>query len=334
MALRLVDVYRPEGSGTLNPPEEEYTLLGHWTQTLDDGTRLDRMLLDVDETESLIEWVDRAVGVEDYRIVLQSAEATLPRPEAEEKEEEDADDGETDEEDTSVPRINREELYQYALDQTDVDVPFYALVILSTIVAAGGMLRDQVAVVIGAMVIAPLIGPNIALALGTTLGDTLLLRRSMRVNLMGMGLALAGAVGLGWALTVELGTFELVARTTVGFADIALAVAAGAAGALSVTRGGSTTLVGVMVAVALLPPVVACGLLAGDGHATAAAWAGLLTLTNVAAVNLAAVTTFLLLGIRPMHWHEVEQAKTSTRIALALWIVVLVLLAVAIWLLR
>jgi len=333
MALRLVDVYRPEDSGTLEPPEEDYTLLGHWAQTLDDGTRLDRILVEADEAETLIEWVDRAVGVSDYRVVIQSVEATLPRPETEDDSEAEAGEEES-ENDTSVGRLSREELYQYAHDQADVGTPFYALVVLSTIVAAGGMLRDQVAVVIGAMVIAPLIGPNIALALGTTLGDAALLRRSMRVNLVGMGLALGGAVGLGWGLTVEAGTVELVSRTAVGFSDIALAIAAGAAGALSVTRGGSTTLVGVMVAVALLPPVVACGLLAGDGHTADAMRAGLLTLTNVAALNLAAVATFLLQGIRPMRWHEVEQAKTSTRIALALWIALLALLAVAIWLLR
>ena len=335
MALRLVDVYRPADRETLDPPDEDYTLLGHWTQTLDDGVRLDRILLDADESEALIEWVDRVVGTNDYRIVLQSVEATLPRPEPKEEapSEGEIEDGEETEE-TSVDRINREELYQYARDAADVGMPFYALVLLSTIVAAGGMLRNQVAVVIGAMVIAPLIGPNIALSLGTTLGDTSLLRQTLWGNVTGMLLALMSAVGLGGILTVDPTTAELAARTTVGFADIALAVAAGAAGALSVTRGASTTLVGVMVAVALLPPVVACGLLVGDGHVDAAVRAGLLTLTNVVCINLAAVGTFLLRGIRPMRWQEAEQAKTSTRIALALWISLLALLALAIWLLR
>jgi uncharacterized hydrophobic protein (TIGR00341 family) len=333
MALRLVDVYRSDDGGTLDLPEEDYTLLGHWTQTLDDGVRLDRILVDADETESLIEWLDRTVGTNDYRIVIQSAEATLPRPEpeADTPPEATADD---EEDETSVDRINREELYQYARDAADVGAPFYALVLLSTIVAAGGMLRDQVAVVIGAMVIAPLIGPNIALSLGTTLGDTSLLRKTLWGNVTGMLLALTSAVGLGWVLAVDPSTAELAARTTVGFADIALAVAAGAAGALSVTRGASTTLVGVMVAVALLPPVVACGLLVGDGHLGAAGRAGLLTLTNVVCINLAAVGTFLVRGVRPMRWREAEQAKTSTRIALALWLSLLAVLALAIWLLQ
>ena len=328
MALRLVDVYRPADAGALALPADAPDVLGRWTHRLDDGQQVDRLLVDADATEALIEDIDQAIGAEDYRIVLLPVEATLPRPALDE------DDGpeRDDEEDASAGRINREELYQYARDQAAVGAPFYALVVLSAVVAAGGMLRDQVAVVIGAMVIAPLIGPNLALALGTTLGDAGLLWRSLRANLTGVVLAFACAIGLGQVLTVDPSTPELAARTVVGLADVALAVASGAAGALSVTRGGSTTLVGVMVAVALLPPVVACGLLLGAADLAGAWRAGLLTLTNVAAVNLAAVATFLAVGLRPMRWREVEQAKTSTRIALALWISLLALLSLTLWL--
>jgi len=330
MALRLVDIYHPDRDEALTVPDDTYDVLGHWTYAIDDEQRVDRVLLEVDETESFLDWTEQRLAT-DYRIVIQSVEATLPRPEVDEDEEEESEtDGENN--DVSVGRIGRAELYEYARDATDVSSYYYALVALSVIVAAGGMLRDQTAVVIGAMVIAPLIGPNLALALGTTLGDLDLLGQAAWANLTGVGLALAGALGLGAVMTVDPTTGELAMRTVIGPADIALAGAAGAAGALAVTRGGATGLVGVMVAVALLPPLAATGLLLGAGHPLPAARAGLLTVTNVVSLNLAAVCTFLVLGVRPRNWREVKQARTSTRIALALWGGALLILAVILWL--
>jgi uncharacterized membrane protein len=146
-----------------------------------------------------------------------------------------------------------------------------------------------------------------------------------------VGLALAGALGFGALLTVDPTTGELAARTVIGTVDIALAGAAGAAGALAITRGGATGLVGVMVAVALVPPLVATGLFLGAGYAAEAMAAGLLTDTNVVSLNLAAVCTFLVLGVWPRHWRDVEQARASTRIALALWGGAALVLAAIIW---
>ena len=329
MALRLVDIYRPDDGQALTFPDNTYDLLGHWTYSLDDDQRVDRVLVDVDETEALIDWVDQVVTT-DYRVTLQSVEATLPRPETEDEDDPPPDDKNNDAS-SSSGRVGREELYEYARTATDVDSIYYALVLLSTVVAAGGMLRDQVAVVIGAMVIAPLIGPNIALALGTTLGDTSLLGRSVRATITGVGVAFTASLVMGVVLPVSPDTGEVAARTVIGIADVALASAAGAAGALSVTRDGATALVGVMVAVALLPPIVAVGLLLGAGYAGAAGAAGLLTITNVAAINLAAVCTFLAQGVRPRDWRDVEQARTSIRAALALWIALLGILIATLW---
>jgi uncharacterized hydrophobic protein (TIGR00341 family) len=327
MALRLVDLYRPDDETALDLPDDTYDVLGHWTYAIDEGQRVDRVLLEVEETEAFLDWVDGAVPTE-YRVVLQSVEATLPQPEPDEEADEPESEGE---EEVSVGRIGRAELYAYARDATDVSGPFVALVALSTVVAAGGLLRDQTAVVIGAMMIAPLIGPNLALALGTTLGDLSLLGQALRANALGAGLGLVGALGLGWMLPVDPATGEVAARTVIGLADVALAGAAGAAGVLSVTRDQATGLVGVMVAVALLPPLVAFGLLLGDGHLAAALQAGLLSVTNVVALNLAAVCTFLALGVRPRDWRDLEQARTSVRVALALWGGALALLVALLW---
>lgn len=330
MALRVVEVYRPDDREALSLPDDDYHILGHWTYSLDDEQRVDRVLLEVEETEAFLDWVDDAL-TSDYRVVLQSVEATLPRPELnDEKESEETKENNGDD-DTSVGRIGRAELYEYARDATDVAAPYFAMVALSVIVAAGGMLRDQTAVVIGAMVIAPLIGPNLALALGTTMGDTELLGRALWANVSGGTLALLGALAMGLVVPVNPQTAELAARTVITPVDIALAGAAGAAGALSIARGGATGLVGVMVAVALLPPLVATGLLLGAGFVGEAVRAGLLTVTNVVSLNLAAVCTYLVLGLEPRSWLDVERARTSIRIALLLWGGALLLLLVIFW---
>lgn len=93
-----------------------------------------------------------------------------------------------------------------------------------------------------------------------------------------------------------------------GLGDIALALAAGSAGALAFTTGVPAVVVGVMVAVALLPPLVVTGLLAGSGHFDRAVSAFILVTANVTCLNLAAVGTFLMQKVRPRTWWEAERA--------------------------
>jgi uncharacterized hydrophobic protein (TIGR00341 family) len=328
VALRQVEIYRRDNGTALDLPTDTYDVLGHWTYAVDEDRRVDRVLLEVEETEAFLDWVDEAVSGE-YRVVLQAVEATVPRPEVDEEE---AADEEDEQEEVSVGRVGRAELYEYARDAANLSPAFFALVVLSTLVATGGMLRDQTAVVIGAMMIAPLLGPSLALSMATTLGDLSLLSRSLRANVAGGGLALLLAVGMGLLLPVDPAVSELALRTVIGLPDVVLAGAAGAAGVLSVTRDQATGLVGVMVAVALLPPVVAFGLLLGAGHLGPALQAGLLTGINIVALNLAAVCTFLVLGVRPRDWRDLEQARTSIRVALLLWGVALLLLLAFLWL--
>jgi len=116
-------------------------------------------------------------------------------------------------------------------------------------------------------------------------------------------------------------------RIQVGPGDSALALASGCAGVLAFTTGAPATLVGVMVAVALLPPLVTSGLLLGSGHWTAAQGALLVFLTNVICVNLSGIVTFLFQGVRPLTWWETQKARRATRIAIAIWVLLLLALS-------
>jgi uncharacterized hydrophobic protein (TIGR00341 family) len=191
-----------------------------------------------------------------------------------------------------------------------------------------------VAVIIGAMVIAPLLGPNVGLALATTLGDTSLLRRALAANIVGIGLALVISIGLGAAFAVDPASAEIANRSSAEMSDVALALASGAAGALAMTTAVPTALVGVMVAAALLPPTVVVGLMAGSGSWGNVTGPLLLLVTNVICVNLAGVITFLAQGVRPLTWWEANRARQATRRALVIWVVLLAALVALILLAR
>lgn len=257
----------------------------------------------------------------DEVVTVVALETTLPKPS----------DAERREEDRAV--AIREALFEQAEKSARLDSNYLILVALSTLVAAIGLLEDNVAVVIGAMVIAPLLGPNLALGLGSALGDTTLMRQALGTGLAGLSLALALCWLLGLFLPVDTDSHELAQRTVVGIESVALALASGAAAALSLTTGLSSVLVGVMVAVALLPPTATLGLLLGGGFPELAGRAALLLAVNVVSVNLAAKLVFLARGIKPRVGSRQHAAKHVMAVYLAVWAVTLAVLVAAILLL-
>jgi uncharacterized hydrophobic protein (TIGR00341 family) len=227
----------------------------------------------------------------------------------------------------SAAAVSREEVYASIADTARLGGTYLALVVLASVVAAIGLSRDNTAAVIGAMVVAPLLGPNMALALALVLGDAPLVRRALATQAVGLAVALAAAALLGLALQVDPSTPELASRTEVGLSDLVLALAAGCAGALSYTSGAPTFLTGVMVAVALLPPAVASGLLFAQGEPRGALAALLLAAGNVTALTLAAMLTFLWRGMRPRNWWQEERARRSAVRGVAVFVVLLAALA-------
>jgi uncharacterized hydrophobic protein (TIGR00341 family) len=227
-------------------------------------------------------------------------------------------------------RISREELYADLSGPARITRVFLAMVVLSTIVASIGLSRNNAAIVIGAMVMAPLLAPNMALSLATTLGDAKLASQAVRTTFIGILLAAIVALVCGFLLSIDPKSTEIASRTSVGPTDLVVALAAGIAGALAFTSGVPTSLVGVMVAVALLPPLVVCSMLFAAGHWGESLGALLLLLCNVIAINLAGVGTFLLQGVSPRSWWDAERSKRMSRRALGVWIALLVIVGVLI----
>ncbi len=325
MAMRMIEVFLPaqqadQASRSLR--ESDFDIHDLWTEPLDGDRKLLRVLVSAGRTQAIVdELEERFHWLEDFRVVLLSAEATLPRPEEE-------DGAET----PSGPTgLNREELYATALGMARLNPVFIAMVVLSTVVAAVGLVRDSAVIVLSAMVIAPLLGPATALSLATTLGDRRLARTALKSGSVGLLLALGLSCLLGLGLAVDTGLTEIDSRTQVGPGDFVLALAAGAAGALSMTSGASSALIGVMVAVALLPPAVVTGLLVGSGEMSRAVLALELVATNLVCLVLAAITVFLVRGIRPATWWEKEKARRATVRALIAGGVLMIVLAALIF---
>lgn len=282
----------------------------------DDGMRQMRLLVTDDHLQEVLDTLQALLGAQPTaRIVVLPVEVSLPQPAEPERKKEDR------------ASAAREALYGEVERGAQLDANFLLLVVLSTIVAAIGLIEDNAAVVIGAMVIAPLLGPNLALSLGTALGDMVLVRKAILTLIAGVALAIVLSlfIGAAWP-TQTLGSHELLARTHASLGSIILALASGAAATLSLTTGLPGVLVGVMVAVALLPPAVTAGIMLGAGQMGLAGEAALLLVINVVCVNLASKLVFLLKDVHPRTWVEKEQAKQAMARYLSGWAITLLIL--------
>lgn len=144
---------------------------------LEDGRQAMRILLQDENVQATLDGLQTVISSQpNARLIVFPVEAALPLP------------GKSATPKKSATATSREALYDSVSKNAVLDSNFIVLVILSTLVAAIGLIKDNVAVVIGAMVIAPLLGPNLALALGTALGDLQLIRKSIVTNLAGYGI--------------------------------------------------------------------------------------------------------------------------------------------------
>lgn len=327
MPLRLIESIIPTVSLSVLDTFPEYgKVIGRWDEMLNDDKALVRMLVDATDVEKLVDGlVERFASVDEFRVMLLPVEATLPRPKEPEPTNEDPD------EEKSPGRISREEIFDAVSAGANVTKVFMAQAVLATLVAAVGLFRGDTAILIGAMVIAPLLGPNMALCLATTLGDLKLVIKSLWANSVGLLIALVSAVVIGSLFPVSPAQEAIASRIQVSLGDIILALASGCAGVLAFTSGAPSALIGVMVAVALLPPFAVFGMLLASGEYNAASGAFMLVATNVICVNLAGTLTFFVQGLRPQSWWEVDRAKRATRIAIAIWVVLLAILATLIY---
>ena len=191
----------------------------------------------------------------------------------------------------------------------DTDLPFWSVLMLSGAIATLGLLLNATAVVIGAMLVAPLLGPLLGLSMALAVGDG---RLALQAGLT-VALGAAGVIALAALLTVALPfseiTPEIASRTRPTLLDLAIAIASGLAGAVvtaSREQRLSASIPGVAIAVALIPPLGTAGFGIGTGwQADIISGALLLFGANLAGIVLSGMGIFLLIG---MHRNDVIEA--------------------------
>lgn len=189
-----------------------------------------------------------------------------------------------------------EKLHQELLDDSSLNLNFIVLVVTSCIIATLGLLTNSAAVIIGAMIVAPLMNPLRGLALGALLADRVLLRQSL--NALGMGIAVAILTSslIGSLFQIPALSFgsEILARTQPTLADLGVALAAGGVSGFAKIRPKiSDVLAGTAIAVALMPPLCVVGISLSQQSLPYSGGAFLLFLTNLLGITLACILTFI-----------------------------------------
>lgn len=268
MAGRLIEVFLPtERLELARSSVSGLRITSIWTERLSGSHSQLHILTNSANSEEVTEKLSSALAdtMEDIRIICLPVEASIP------------------EEKSSSGMISYDELKQDVVEMTSLSPFTWILTFLSAVVAAAGLYRNSATILIGAMVIAPLLGPSVGLSLSLVHGERKLFCISLREMIIRSVIAFVFSAVLGMLLMVDPTLSEITARIQAGPSDIVLALASGAAGAIALCTGGSSTLIGVMVAVALMPPLVTAGLLWGGKYS---GWQGGLSLF---ALNLACI---------------------------------------------
>ena len=224
----------------------------------------------------------------------------------------------------SLTEVEQETLRWNARRQATTTIDYVTLLGVSAILATLGLVQDSVAVIIGAMLVAPLLGPLSAMSIGLVTARTSLLRRGAITLTIGTLAAMALSLGVGWLLPLTEPTPQMLLRSEPSLLDVGIAVASGLVGAFATARKDiPAALAGVAIAAALVPPLSTVGLGVAYDDAGLAGGALLLFLVNIASVVATGAVAFWWLGMRPVEQdHATRRQLTSAVLGAGLLFVV------------
>jgi uncharacterized hydrophobic protein (TIGR00271 family) len=229
------------------------------------------------------------------------------------------------------------DLYKRVRRGARPDVDFFVMMGLAATIGALGLLLNSGAVIIGAMLVAPLFTPILAFSLAIATGNTSLLRLAFESTLQGVFLSIGLALLIGALAPLPpdvAGLPEIASRIQPNLLDLAVALAAGAAGAYAIARQDvAAALPGVAIAAALVPPLAVVGIGLAAGRFAIAGGAALLVTTNLTAISLSGAITLLLLGFRPAARGE-RRAQLRTGLVATVLLLILISIPLATVLIR
>ncbi|MDG1186970.1 MAG: DUF389 domain-containing protein [Ilumatobacter sp.] len=226
----------------------------------------------------------------------------------------------------------REKLYDKILfdgpDQPRRITRFFTLMTFASIIAAMGVLTDSTAIVIGAMLIAPLMTPLMAIAISLVMGWPNRLAMAVLIATAGILLAIGIGVLLGLVVPVAISpstNSQIVSRSTPTPVDLITALTAGAAGAYGLSRPDVTdSLPGVAIAISLVPPLSVVGISYSQAEWAAGNGALLLFMTNMVAILMMGGITFVMTGVTPLSVVYEGQRRVRTALTSVLLLALIV----------
>ncbi|MFP9193003.1 TIGR00341 family protein [Natrialbaceae archaeon A-CW1-1] len=329
--MRYLEIAVPEGHrlGVLDILEDEGIDYVVSDETSGRGyTAVVRFPLPTRAVEPVLDRLNRT-GIDDARVVVVDAETVISQ-QFDDLLDHHSHGG------TKGERTSRQVLRRKADELTPTFSIYVTMLLISAVVATAGLLADSPAVVVGSMVIAPLIGPALAANVGIVTGDDDLRSTGFAYQVAGVTIVVAASIGLATVARLaglEPGGVDIVVvaelqeRVSPNLLSLLVALGAGVAGILSLTRGFSEAIVGVMIAAALIPPAAAVGITVAWGMYGAAAGATLLVVVNLLSINLAALVTLWIAGYRPQGLFEVSPTRRPTYTYAAIFGIGLVVLA-------
>jgi uncharacterized hydrophobic protein (TIGR00271 family) len=198
----------------------------------------------------------------------------------------------------TLERDDRLDLVQQLEQNAQPSIDFIMMMVLSTSLASLGLLADSTAVVIGAMLIAPLMGPLVAAGLSLVQANLSLFRRSLGVTAIGLGIGFAASLIFGALNPGFEPTLEIEARGKPDLLDLGIAFFSGITAAYASGRSNVlTTLAGVAIAAALVPPLAVVGIALTHGRPLISGNAAILLVSNLVAIILGAAIVFRMLKV-------------------------------------
>jgi uncharacterized hydrophobic protein (TIGR00271 family) len=213
-----------------------------------------------------------------------------------------------------LTRAEREEILHVTDSSSAVTLDYLVLILVAATIACLGLILNSGAVIIGAMLVAPLMQPLVAIASGLVAAEFRIVRHGLRTLVIGMCAALAVALLIGWLNSGHPPTTEMLSRGRPSLPDIFVALASGVIAAYGMARKNiSSALAGVAVAAALMPPWCTFGLALMSGMPDLARSSALLFLVNIISIVLSATLVFGWFGLR-----RNERSLLVTRLSFAI----------------
>jgi len=227
--------------------------------------------------------------------------------------------------------IEKYEAYETVVAISTDTIEYYVLLFLSCLIATVGLYQNSAAVIIGAMIVAPLMGPVFGLSGGILWGSGKSLIESVTTLIKGTLVVVLVAGVLSFFIPGIVVTPEMLARTKPSFFDIIIALSCGFIGAYAfVNKRVSSAIPGVAISVALLPPLCTAGIGIGLQRWDMAMGAGLLYAINLVGISMAALIVFYLVRLHPQSDDKKEFIKAARRAIGSLLVSILFLVLISV----